>query len=329
MLLAPRSPMILDLHVDCIILHELFGFEIDRRHRAGLPGQPLFWHADLPRMREAGYGGVCLGVHWWPFENERGWRSAIGQIDYLDRVAESAEGVERVREPGDWERAEGRALDVAPGVEGAHVLNGELGRVEQLAERDVAYLTLAHFSKNSACTPSVGRGADESSGLTGFGRDLVDALQECGVAVDLAHVNTPGVLETCERAEQPVLCTHTGVRGVYDGARNITDEEIDAIAETGGVVGIIFAPVFLSGELVGDTRLVVDHIEYVADRVGVDHVAVGSDYDGWIPTIPSDQRDCRDIGRVPEVLEDRGWERDAIEAVMGRNAREVLRGVRG
>lgn len=321
--------MILDLHVDPIILNNLFGYRIERRHRPGVSGQPLFWHSDLPRMREAGYGGVCLGIHWWPWESERGWQSAVGQIEYLDEVARETPKVERVRVPEDWREVDAEPLAVAPGVEGAHILNGELGRVERLADLDATYLTLAHFSKNSACTPSVGRGANESQGLTPFGRDLVVELERHGLTVDVAHVNTPGVLDACRAAEAPVLCTHTGVRGVHDAARNITDEEVDAIAETDGVVGIIFAPVFLAGEFVEDSRIVVDHMEYVADRVGVEHVAVGSDYDGWIPTIPSDQRDCRDIDRVEAVLRDRGWPADDIEAVMGGNAMEVLSGARG
>lgn len=208
------------------------------------------------------------------------------------------------------------------------MLDGRLGRVPKLARRGVAYLTLAHFSRNSAATPAMGRAADEKTRLTPFGRDLVLTLQEHEIAVDLAHVNTPGVLDACTVAERPVLCTHTGVKGVCDNSRNISDEEIDAISETGGVVGIIFAPAFLSGGLLASSKVVADHIEYVADRAGVRHVAIGSDYDGWIPSIPSDQRDCRDASKVFEELERRGWYDAEIEAVRRGNALEVLSGER-
>lgn len=320
---------ILDLHVDCIIQNRLFGYRIERRHRAGLPGQPLVWHADLPRMKEADYSGACLGIHWFPWESGRGWRSMRRQIAYLDEIAAAEPRVTRVRHSADWRRAadEGK-LALAPGVEGAHMLDGELGRVEGLAERDVAYLTLTHFSKNSAATPSMGRGANENDSLTPFGRDLVLTLEEYGITVDLAHVNTPGVLDACSVASDPVLCTHTGVKGVHDHPRNISDEEIDAIAETDGVIGIIFAPVFLTGHLVADSKAVCDHVEYVVDRVGIRHVAVGSDYDGWIPSIPSDQRDCRDIGKVFAELKRRGWYDSEIDAIRGRNALELLAGER-
>ncbi len=68
---------LLDLHVDSLIVNRLFGYDPLKRHRAGRPGQPLFWHADLPRMREAGYGGACMGVHYFPWESEAGWRECL------------------------------------------------------------------------------------------------------------------------------------------------------------------------------------------------------------------------------------------------------------
>lgn len=314
-----------DLHVDSIIQQRLFRYNVTRRHRKGLSGQPLFWHADVPRMVEASYAGACLGIHYFPWESERGWREMNRQIDYLDEVVAADPLVFRVRKPTDWRRAEkaGR-LALAPGVEGAHMLAGDIERVGALAARDVAYLTLTHFSKNSAATPSMGRGANEVDGLTGFGRELISALDEHGVLVDLAHVNTPGVLEACAVASRPVMCTHTGVKGVHEHARNITDEEIDAIAETGGVIGVMFAPVFLAGNLRADTHCVVDHLEYLIDRVGVRHVAIGSDYDGWLPTIPSDHRDCRDMHRVSDELLRRGHKKEDVARIMAGNALEVL-----
>ncbi len=315
----------LDLHVDSIIQQRLFGYSMTRRHGAKLRGQPLFWHADVPRMIDAGYYGACLGIHYWPWESEGGWRELNRQIDYLDDVVALDERVFRVRDGGDWAAArDAGKLALAPGVEGAHMLNGELARVAELARRDVAYLTLTHFSANSAATPAMGRGADEKTPLTGFGVELVAALEEHEIVVDLAHVNTPGVLHACSIATRPLLCTHTGVKSVHDHARNISDEEIDAIAETGGVIGMIFAPTFLAGRLRASTECVVEHLEHVVDRVGIDHVAIGSDYDGWLPAIPSDQRDCRDVVLLGNLMRARGWTEDQIDALYWRNALRVL-----
>lgn len=320
----------LDLHVDSIIVQRLFRYDVRKKHRAGMAGQPLFWHADIPRMVEAQYRGVCMGIHYWPWESENGWTEAQKQIDYLDEVVGAQPQMLRVRKPTDWARApeEGK-IAVAPGVEGAHMLNGKVERVEQLAQRHVAYMTLTHFCKNAAATPSMGRGANETDGLTAFGREVVAALEEHNVVVDLAHVNMPGVLGACEAATKPLFCTHTGVKGVHDVARNISDEAIDAIAELNGVIGIIFSPNFLAGTRKADSNAVVDHMEYVIDRVGAKHVALGSDYDGWLPAIPSDMRDCRDIGVVADIMRRRGHDDDTIDRVYHRNAQELLAGERG
>ncbi|MHC5012806.1 MAG: dipeptidase [Planctomycetota bacterium] len=315
-----RSGGLLDLHVDSILSHRLFGYDVRRRHRPGLPGQPLLWHADVPRMRDTGYTGACMGIHYWPRETEGAWRELNRQIDYLDRIAEAAPGCLRVRAPGDWTRArrEGR-LALAPGVEGAHMLNGRIDRVGDLARRGVAYLTLTHFSKNRAAAPSVGRGADEHEGLSDFGRRLVEALNRHGIVVDVAHVSTQGLLDACRLTTAPLLCSHTGVRAIWNAPRNLADEAIDAVAAVDGVIGIFF----FAGRKRGSTE-VLDNLCYVADRVGVRHVAIGTDFDGWVPLIPLDHRDCRDVVKVTEGLRRRGLADDEIRAILGGNARRVF-----
>lgn len=319
---------LIDLHVDSIIQNRLFGYDPRRRHRAGWPGQPLFWHADLPRMHDATYGGACLGIHYWPVEREGGWVECTKQIDVVDALGAADDTCLRVRCADDWDRAhETGRVALCPGVEGAHMLNGHISRVAELAARDVAYLTLAHFSKNAAATPSLGRGADETSGLSHFGREVVRACNAHGIAVDVAHVNTPGVLDACAASTAPVFCTHTGVKGVHDSARNITDEEIDAIAELDGAIGIILGPGFLTGSHRADHRCVVDHIEYVVDRVGWRHVSVGSDLDGWLPRIPNDMKDCRDLVKVTQSLLDRGHAEDDVALMLRANTMRVFRAV--
>ena len=316
--------MIIDLHVDCIIQQRLFGYRMTRRHNAMLKGQPLVWHADIPRMRDATYVGACLGIHYWPWESEAGWFECNAQIDYLDQTVAQDPTVLRVTDPSDWRTAiEENRLALGPGVEGVHMLNGRVDRIEELAARSVQYLTITHFSKNLAATPSMGRGKNETDGLTAFGKEVVAACNANDIIIDCAHVNTPGVLDIVSASTKPVFCTHTGVKGAFNHVRNITDEELDAIAENNGVVGIMFAPVFLAGTRKASSESVADHIEYAVDRIGDSHVGIGSDYDGWIP-IPSDQRDCRDISIVRDILEKRGMSAESLDKIFGINALEML-----
>ncbi|TXD31787.1 hypothetical protein FRC96_20150 [Lujinxingia vulgaris] len=317
---------ILDLHVDSIIQQRLFGYDLRKKHRRGIGGQPLFWHADVPRMIEGGYSGACLGIHYWPVEREAGWQELKKQIAYLDGLCADDDRVERVWGAAGWAASGARParLGLGPGVEGAHMLNAKIERVRELAQMGVGYLTLTHFSANSAATPSMGRGANERDGLTAFGRRLVEELNRYGVVVDLAHVNNPCVLDACAASQAPVMCTHTGAKGVFEHPRNISDRAIDAIAETGGVMGVIFAPRYLSGRWRATTEVALDHLDYFVQRVGVEHVALGSDYDGWLPTILADHHDCRDIQTMIEGMRRRGYDDDAIEKISEGNARRVF-----
>jgi membrane dipeptidase len=188
----------------------------------------------------------------------------------------------------------------------------------------VTYLTLAHFSKNSAATPGLGRGCDQVSGLTGFGRELVAELERAGVFVDVAHVNRPGVLDVCKIARRPVICTHTTSQAVRAHDRGVTDEAAQAIAATGGIIGVMAAPNFMADSLRATTAVVCDHIEHLASVVGVAHMAIGTDLDGWLPTIPSDMRDCRDAVKILDGLRARGWSEPDIQSIAWGNALRVL-----
>jgi membrane dipeptidase len=317
---------LLDLHADPLLQNRLFGYDLTIKHPPGIYAQPFLWHTDIPRMIEAGYLGVCLGVHFWPLNCEAAWREMNKQIDIVDEIASKTEGCVRVRSANDWEKVQQSGkLGLAVGVEGAHMLNGRIERVEMLLKRGVSYLTLAHFVGNAAVSASMGFGANNTKGLTPWGRDLVAALNAHGVPIDVAHVNRPGVLDVCAVTRTPLLCTHSGAYTIHATPRNLRDEEIDAIAATDGTIGVIFGPHFLAGNVWCSTHTILDHIEYIADRVGVRHVSIGTDYDGWMPAIPYDQRDCRDTVKVSAGLLNRGWSERDVALVLHGNALRVLR----
>lgn len=317
---------VIDLHVDSIIQQYLFRYDIRKRHSAGIPGQPFIWHADVPRMLEGGYLGAAMGIHYWQKETPDGIRTCHAQIDYLDRVAAEDDRCLRVRSPDDWEtaRAEG-LLALSPGVEGAHMLNGDISNLETLCQRGIAYLTLAHFSKNAAATPSLGKGANEDDTLTAFGEQVVHTLNHFGSVVDVSHLNQRCAIRAAELSEAPVFATHSGAQGVHHHARLLSDAAIDAIAAGDGAIGVIFGPGFLAGKLRASSEVVVDHIDYIAQRVGIRHVVIGSDYDGWLYAIPSDHRDCRDAVRVTAELLRRGYTEDEVRGVLSGNAQRVFR----
>jgi membrane dipeptidase len=167
---------------------------------------------------------------------------------------------------------------------------------------------------------------DTGPGLTAAGRRLVRRCAQLGVAVDLSHLNEAGFWDVARLDEAPLIASHSGVHALCASTRNLTDAQLDAIGSSGGLVGIVFAVPFLraDGADEGDTplRRIVEHVRYAADRIGVEHVALGSDFDG--ATIPDELGDVAGLPRLVDALRADGFSEDEVRAIAWDNWRRVL-----
>jgi len=167
---------------------------------------------------------------------------------------------------------------------------------------------------------------DTGPGLTDAGRRLVRRCAELGILVDLSHLNEAGFWDVAGLDLGPLVASHSGVHAICPTSRNLTDAQLDAIGGSGGVVGIVFAVAFLRRDFAPDAdtplALIAEHARHVRDRIGVDHVALGSDFDG--ATIPAGLGDAAGLPRLLEALRAGGFTPDEIEAVAWRNWRRVL-----
>lgn len=305
-----------DLHCDLLLATHLIGWDWQARHRPHpLPGAPLFGHCDLPRLREANVGCVALGVvvnPWWGSV-----RHVDLDLDQLDRELERAGGdlvlggdAAAVRAA--W--AEGRTACFA-GLEGAHALGGRLDELPRLRARGLRYVGLCHFTRSEACAPMVGWRASNTAPLTDFGRALVDELGRLRMLVDLAHAGRAAALEAARRAKGPVLCSHTACTAVHRSPRGIDDEVARAIADTDGVVGIIFVSPFVGP---GGTAQVARHLDHLRRTVGVRHAALGTDWEGFA-TYPRELAGPEGLPGLVQALLDLGWSAEEVLAVAGEN----------
>ncbi|MEW6357576.1 MAG: dipeptidase [Planctomycetota bacterium] len=165
-------------------------------------------------------------------------------------------------------------------------------------------------------------------GLTAFGRQVVKEMNHLGVLVDLAHINDAAFYDVIEIAEKPVVSTHGGVFACAPHSRCLTDDQLRAIARTGGLLGIAFYDKFIAQERATIDKI-VDQIAYVADLVGIGHVGIGSDFDGlgrgvW-PVIRTADR----LPRLTEAMVRRGFSEAEIRKVLGGNFLRVLRATIG
>jgi membrane dipeptidase len=314
----------IDLHADTLMWARWIGYDLHKAHEPPLPRAALGGHVDVPRMREGGMGAQFFGLVSLPLaERVRGMARVIHeQIDQLDAQIARRPGALRLVRTADEVDACRRedVMGALLGIEGAHALEGDLDNVEAFARRGVRYIGLLHFSANEAGFPAYGRGRDDAVGLTPWGFDLVRRCEAARVIVDLAHINKRGFLDACRVATKPPMVSHTGVLGAFDHWRNIDDEQLRAVADKGGCIGVIFCPRFVGGDGLAP---VVKHMLHILDVVGEEGAALGSDWDGFIvPT--NDLKDPRGLPLLTDALLSAGVSEAAIGKILRGNAMRVL-----
>jgi membrane dipeptidase len=325
-----------DLHADSL----LWGRDLGRRGDRG--------HVDVPRLIE---GNVAVQVLSMPVKTPRhmniehndatsdevillalakrwppaAWRSLLARVLHLAARARRLEAASDGRFRLLGSRAdlaaylEDRAADPRTtagvlSIEGAHALDGDPANVDVVADAGIRMISPAHFFDTAFGGSAHGV---ERYGLTPLGREMVRRMEARHVILDLAHASARTIDDALAVSTRPVVASHTGVRGVLDNARNLSDEHLAGIAATGGLVGIGFWETACGGT---DPSWIARSIAYAVERVGVEHVGLGSDWDGAV-RVPFD---AAGLVHLTDALLDVGLDEVAIRAVMGGSVLRVL-----
>lgn len=316
-------------------------------------------HLDLPRAQEGGLAGGIFAIFTPPPKGskerdplygltftENGYevapRSAIdhayareftaAMIERLAAIEAEARGALRlVRTYAELERnLEEEVFSVVLHLEGAAAVSRDLSDLAAYYARGVRSLGLMWSRPNS-----FGHGApfrfphspDVGPGLTAAGKALVRECNRLGILIDLAHINEKGFWDVAQLSDAPLVVSHTAAYAICPSTRNLTDEQIDAVGESNGVIGIIFEPLNLrpDGYPEEQTPLsqIVRHVDYIVQRIGVDHVAFGSDFDG--ADMPADLGDVTGLPRLLQALREHGYDDKVLEKIAYRNWFRVLR----
>lgn len=305
-------------------------------------------HTDIPRLREGGIGlqvfAAVTKVPWgrsyqgtagdsdqlpylvsaqrWPI---RTWTSRLERARYqatkLRRVVERDDRLMLLRTKADLDTLlvrrdeEPTVLGALLAVEGLHALEGDIQNVNVLVEDGYRMMSPTHLFDNALGGSATGL---EKGGLTDFGRQVLRHLKALNVTIDLAHASEAVIDDVLAQTEEPLVVSHTGVRGTCDSPRNLSDRHIKAIAEQGGVIGVGLWERAVCGTTAAATARAM---RYVADLVGVEHVALGSDYDGTVD-VPFD---VTGLPLLTEALLEEGFTPGEVEQIMGQNVVRVLR----
>jgi len=246
---------------------------------------------------------------------------AMHQIDQLHFFAKKSTGQFRViRNKTELEkyiedRGKNQSLTAGMlGLEGAHCLESDINNLNTFYEAGVRYIGITHFFDNE--WGGSAHGIDRS-GLTESGKELVRNMNDLNITIDLAHASPKVIDDVLSITLKPVLVSHTGVKGVCDNQRNLSDAHLIEIGKLNGLVGIGLWETSVCGT---DATATAKSIRYVADKIGVDKVALGSDFDGAIGT----HFDVTGLPLMVTALENEGFNRNQIEMIMGGNIRDFF-----
>jgi membrane dipeptidase len=216
-------------------------------------------------------------------------------------------------------------------LEGAEPIAPDLSNLDEWYERGLRSIGLVWSRPNAFAegVPFVFPGSgDTGAGLTAAGRALVQACNERGILVDLSHLNEEGFWDVARLSKAPLVATHSNAHALCAASRNLTDAQLDAIAKSNGIVGVNFAVNFLreDGWLVPeDTGVdeVIRHVDYMVERMGVDHVAFGSDFDG--AEMPHELAGVAGFPVLVAALRDAGYDDDAVAKITHENWLRIFR----
>jgi len=200
-------------------------------------------------------------------------------------------------------------------IEGLHALEGDIDQVDVLADAGFRMMGLLHLHDNDVGGSATGLA---KSGLTEFGRQVVRRLEERGLLIDLAHASEAVIDEVLATTDRPVVVSHTGVRATCDTPRNLSDRHIRAIAAQGGVIGVGTWPTVVCST---DPAAIARAMRHVADLVGVEHVALGTDFDGTVKP----PFDASGLAVLTGALLDEGFSESEIRQIMSGNVIRLLR----
>ncbi len=311
-----RLSVVVDTHIDTLL--NLINGKV-----ATLGARSDYGHVDFPRLKEGGVNIQFFAAFIEPqYKPERGLKRALQMIDaYYREVEKYPDLIRPVTSYPQMLQAVGEGKIAAVlSIEGGEAVAGDLAVLRCLYRLGVRAIGLTWNERNDIAD---GVGERESGGgLTRFGRDLVREMNRLGMLVDVSHLSEKSFWDVLAVAKAPIIASHSNAQAVCPHPRNLTDDQIKALAANGGVMGLNFCPDFIDAKEPTQARL-LDHAEHIISLVGPDHLGIGSDYDG----ISSGPVGLEEVTKLPNLtagLLERGHSPATVQKILGENYLRVF-----
>lgn len=307
--------MFVDFHCDTLYLMEKDGRDITKKNDKG--------HIDLIRLEE---GMVHLQVFATFVEPEFMRKDAAAKtlkmIDKLYQAIEKSDRIKLILSGDDIDEAKNKnKLGALLSIEGGEAIEGDLSLLRMFYRLGVRAMTLTWSLRNDLGDGILG---SDNYGITAFGKDVIKEMNRLGMIVDVSHINERGFWDVIDICEKPLIASHSDCKALCNHPRNLSDEQIKAIADKGGVIGINFCPNFLRDDGNASVEDVLDHIEHIVNLVGVEHVGFGSDFDG-IEKTPFGLDDASCFPKILDGLKKKGFKDDEIDLISHGNFERLIK----
>lgn len=295
---------------------------------------------DLPKMQRGGMSAGCFVAYMGqgPVTAEghaQAQQQCLDMLDAINRMQGTRNGVQ-AKVCSDvaaiWAAHAAGILAVIPAVENGYGMGEDPGMLKLFRQKGARYVTLTHNGHNALADsaihrPSLGDTPQRHGGLSALGREAVAEMNRLGLLVDVSHAARQTMMQAVEVSATPVVASHSCVRSLCDHPRNLDDGQLDALGASGGLIQITAMPAFLKpkpeeGKRAGFVSDLVDHIDYVVRRLGVEHVGISSDFDGGGAL--EDWQDATQGVNITAELLRRGYDESEIAAFWGGNFLRLL-----
>ncbi len=333
-----RSAVVVDTHNDITMPITDEGFDMGARDTSGKT------QTDIPRMKEGGLDVEFFSIYVAAkYAREGGSaRRAMEMIDSVyEQVRRHPESLEMAYTVADIRRINkaGR-IAALMGIEGGHAIEDSLAALRLFYRLGVRYLTLTHTNTNNWADSAGGisvQAEKKHGGLSDFGKDVVREMNRLGMIVDISHVSDETFWDCIEVSQAPLIASHSSARALTNVPRNMNDEMLKGLAKNGGVVMVNFYNGFINTEYAkagmpaptkaADTatfEMLMQHFEHIIKVAGIDHVGIGSDFDGVDGKLPPGMEDVSKLPTIAYELLKRGYSEKDVKKVLGENLLRVM-----
>ncbi len=333
-----RASLVVDTHNDITSPIADEGFDMGARDTSGKI------QTDIPRMKEGGLNVEFFSIYVAAKYAKEGGsaRRAMEMIDGVyEQVRRHPESLEMASGVDDIRRIrKSGKIAALMGIEGGHAIEDSLGALRLFYKLGIRYMTLTHTNTNNWADSAGGIGNPPEirhHGLSDFGKDVVREMNRLGMMVDISHVGDETFQDVIEVTQAPVIASHSSCRALTNVPRNMTDDMLKALAKNGGVIMINFYNGFINTEYAksGDPvptksaqtatmDMLMAHFEHAIQVAGIDHVGIGSDFDGVDGLLPPGMEDVSKLPNITFELLKRGHSEADVKKVLGENLLRVL-----